>query len=142
MAKGHPRLSNELDLAILHGMLEGVVGHDAVEPGELSKLGQAALASLRALDKPTYEAVLLHGTDVVGVPRDALRAYLGAVREHGVGASAGAVLQQVRDKQLLVELINEATDQLGKRSIDLALLGGLLAREAVGGPGLESAADR
>ena len=136
------RISADLESAILHGILAGQVSREAIEPGELSKLGRVVLASVFALEAPTYSSVLLHGVEVLGASKDQLGAFLRQTQASSVGLGAAEILQQVRDKQMLVELINEATEQLGSKAIDLALLGGLLTRDPAAIGGLESAADR
>lgn len=124
------KLSDDLELAILHGILRGTVAKDAVEPEELSKLGRFVHASLVALDKPTLAGVLLHATEVFGGPKDQLKAYLQQVSMAGSGVEMADILRKVRDKQVLVDLINEAGSQLQRGTLDLALIGGLITTEA------------
>lgn len=134
-------LSQDLELAILAGMIKRGVPLDAVEPEEVSKLGRVVLISLRALDKPTAADLLLHGVEVSGAGKDQLSAYLKAVELAGAGVEAPEILRKVRDKQVLVDLINEAGEQLHKGTLDLGLLTGLFSKEAGGSLDLLPVAD-
>lgn len=135
------KLSEDLELAILAGMIKRTVPLDAVEPEEISKLGRSVLFSLRALDKPTSADILLHAVEVTGAGKDQLAAYLRAVELAGAGVESSEILRKVRDKQTLVDLINEASDQLHKGSLDLGLLSGLFQKEAGGSLDLLPVAD-
>ena len=134
-------LSQDLELAILAGMLKRTVPLDAVEPEEVSKLGRGVLGALRALDKPTSADILLHAVEVQGAGKDQLAAYLRAVELAGAGVEATEILRKVRDKQVLVDLINEAGEQLHKGTLDLGLLTGLFSKEAGASIDLQSIAE-
>jgi hypothetical protein len=56
--------------------------------------------------------------------------YIGRVSASEAGVEAGDILAKVRDKQVLMELINEAGMQLQRGNLDLALLGGVLQQDA------------
>src|SRR5258705_13328168 len=126
------KLSEELELAILAGMVKRNVPVDAVEPEELYKYGRAVLAALRTIDKPTSADIALHAVEVQGHTRDAVLAFLKAVELAGAGVEASEILRKVRDKQVLVDLINEAGEQLHKGTLDLGLLSGLFQKESGG----------
>lgn len=132
------KLSEDLETAILAGMIKGQVPRDAVESEELSKFGRVVLAALRNLDKPTSADILLHAVEVSGVPKDSVSGYLRAVELAGAGVESSEILRKVRDKQVLVDLINEAGDQLHKGTLDLTLLTGLFQKEAGGSTDLFS----
>ncbi len=128
-------------MAIIAGMFKGTVPRDAVEPEEVSKLGKYVLDSIRALDKPTSDDIILHASEVLGGPREALKEYLFEATSHNAGADTSEILRKVRDKQVLLDLINEAGSQLQKGSLDLTLINGLLTTETATSHHLESAAD-
>ena len=131
------RLSDELELAVLSAILAGKVGSEVVRPEEIGKTGRAVLAAIRSLESPTYPGVLLHVTDVQGMDKQLAGDYLRKVQAVGAQADAAEVLQCIRDKQQLVELVNAASSMLAtsKGRIDLGLLGGYLERDVAGGGG-------
>lgn len=102
---------------------------------ELSKLGAAIHAGVVALggnERPTRDAIVTYCADVVGLNKAEIKAYIQDVERDNVGKSAADILQAVRDKQAILELINEATGQLQKSRPDLALLSGLLTADRAG----------
>lgn len=127
--KRRPPLSSDLELAILAGTLKGQVPKDSVTPEELSKLGRYVLSSVLALDRPNAEDVILHATEVLGAARDPFKGYVASVQQAGAGLETSDILQKVRDKQILLDLINEATSQIGKGALDVALIGGILQQD-------------
>lgn len=98
-------------------------------------MGKVVLYAIQALEQPTYAGVLLHATDVQGKDKVGVRDYLLAVQKAGADSDAAEVLQCIRDKQQLVELVNAASSMLAtsKGRIDLGLLGGYLERDSAGG---------
>lgn len=137
-------LSLDLEYSLLHAILAGQAGVDVVEPTELSQRGQIVLSAVQLLEGgPPYpmRAVYLAATDVLGADRDAIKLYLERVQLAGAGASAADIVAMVRDKQLLVELINTASDQLRAGRLDVGAIGHLLTREAKGNGGLVPVAE-
>lgn len=131
-------LSPELERAILAAIIRGQVGLDVVTEAELSKLGRMVYRAVGLLSRdasPPYSlaTVELAATDVLGAPRHDIRQYLREVAA-GASASAESVLRRVRDKQLLVEVINTASRQLGQGTLDVgAILRTVLASSVDGG---------
>lgn len=122
------RLSEDLEHAVIQAIIRGAISSEAVEPEELSKTARSIVGGIRALTAPyTPEAVALAATEIYGIPKETVAGYLKAVSTHYAGADAGEILSAVRDRQLLVEVINEATSQL-QGQMDVGLLGGLLAQ--------------
>ena len=136
------KLSSDLEMAILSGMMKGVVPKDAVRADELSKIGRIVLASIVALDKPTAADVALHASEVLGVSKDAVSGYLLALAQTTAGVETADILNKVRDKQLLIDLVNEAGSQLTKGTMDLSLLSGLIQSEGKASHALSSVAER
>ena len=126
------RLSPDLEASLLHAIVRGIVHPDVVSPQELSKPGRVVLVSCQALDPPTrtFHSVLLHAVEVLGAPQDQMAEYVGRVAASEAGVEAADILAKVRDKQILMELINEAGMQLQRGNLDLALLGGVLQRDS------------
>lgn len=121
----------------------GTVPREAVELEEMNKVGRTILSVLDNLlnggSKPPFPpgAVLLTATEVLGVNKEALKQYLRVMIEENVGAEAGAILQKVRDKQLMVDVLNETTSQLQKGLLDVGAITALCSErkgEAAGGP--------
>lgn len=125
------KISEDLEASLLHAIVKGIVAPDVVTPEELSKSGRLALASCEALtpETRTFHSVLLHAVEVLGAPSEAMGDYMGRVSASEAGSDASVILSKVRDKQVLIELINEAGTQLSRGSLDLALLGGVLQRD-------------
>lgn len=142
------RLSNDLEYAILSALARGVVSFEIVSEEELSKFGRLTYTALRSLadsgaEAPfNFGAILLTAVDVLGAPRQEYRAYLANVHRAHVENDAAEILQKVRDKQLLVELINAAAEQLQKGALDVTLLRGMLDQEERKIEGAESVAVR
>ena len=138
-------LSKELEQEILCAIMSGVASSDAVTAEELSAHGKAVFRAIALLREQTPagplapRAVLLAATDVLGASRGEIQNYLASLAPTGVSGVA-EILQKVRDKQALVELINAAGKQLQEGSLDLRILLPLLSRE--GGSPLETVADR
>lgn len=139
-------LSADLEKALLYGILRGLVSLDSVDGSELSKFGSLVHRAAAGLSSGggsvSPETVLLYATDVLGASKDAVKAYLHSIQTENVGKDAPTILQAVRDKQTLVELINEAGAQLQKGTLDVALLGGLLTSDDRTHRNLESVAER
>jgi hypothetical protein len=138
------KLSDDLERAILATILAGRAESTAVKVEELSKTGRAVLAAINALEKPTYAGVALHLTEVQAFPKESVQDYLSALQKISSEANATEVLQTVRDKQVLVELINAAQDMLSRKgNIDVPSLGSYLERDPVtGAHGLSTVAER
>ena len=126
------KISEDLEASLLHAIIKGLISTDVVVPEEFSKPGRFALASCEALSPETrsFHSVLLHAVEVLGAPSDPMADYMGRIAATTAGVAAGDILSKVRDKQILIALINEAGAQLSKGVIDLALLGGVLQRDA------------
>ena len=135
------KLSEDLEHAVVQAIIRGAVAPDAIELEELSKVGRAIVGSLRALPSPYgQESIALAATEIYGIPKETVTGYLKIVSTRYAGAGAGEILSAVRDRQLLVEVINEATSQL-QGQIDVGLLGGLLA-QTPSGASLSSVSER
>jgi len=125
------KISEDLEAALLYAIVKGLVDPDVVAPEELSKPGRLVLSSCLALapETRTFKSVLLHAVEVLGAPGPQMADYLANVSASEAGVETSEILQKVRDKSTLLELINEAGAQLSKGVMDLALLGGVLQRD-------------
>jgi hypothetical protein len=136
------RVSEELELALVHGLVTKRVRPDAVKPEELSKHGRMVHTAVQELETITAESVLLYGVDVLGANRSAFGDYLKRAASAGQVLDPGEILQRVHDKQLLTEIYNEAGNQIGGR-LDLTAIASLLEqRRRSGGDTVVSVSDR
>lgn len=121
-------LSQELEHATLYAVTKGACGTDVVAPEELSKSGKIILQAITSLaadgQRPPFlsNSIGLVATDVLGQPREVIRQYLQAMEFSVAGSEIRDILAKVRAKQVLVELINEASGMLGKGVLDVGLL--------------------
>jgi len=141
------KLSDELERAILYGILQGAAEPNVVAPEELSKIGRAIHASVIALAENgsrspfSHDSVFLMATEALGLPREPTREFLRLLATENVGQDAKVVLQKVRDKQLVVDLLNESAAQLQKGSLDVASLRNLLDNMEAGSGAVVSVAE-
>lgn len=139
MTKRKIALSEDLEAAIMAALLKGLASREVVDPAELSKPGRIVLQALNSLAdggaKAPFPAssVLLTSTEVFGASKEATAAYLRKVAEVNVDTDVSDILGKVRDKQVLVDLINAAGEQLQKGTMDVGLLGGYLQKDTTGG---------
>lgn len=121
-------LSNDLEYTVLHAIARGAVPPDVVSSDELSKAGRIVYKAVESLlaagNKPpiTSNSIGVFSVDVLGAPRDPIRQYLQAMDTASAGVEAKDILQKVRDKQTLVDVINEAGAMLQKGVLDAGLL--------------------
>jgi len=133
------QLSPDLEKAILSGIIHGFATPDSVAPAELSKQGRVALGVLRELAGqrvPTpypVDHVVLAATDLFGVKKEVFATFITEVVATQAGQAPNEILRKVRDKQLLLDVINEASEQLGKHTLDIGLVSGLFQRDSGGG---------
>ena len=106
-----------------------------VSPEELSKSGRVVLSAAAALLESGNKAPLsaksvwLTCVDVLGGDRGIFRDYLKIILDAGGGVETEEILRRVRCKQLLVEVINEASGQLTKGNLDTPAILALLKPE-------------
>lgn len=131
----------------MYAIINGVAHPDVVAVDELSQKGQVVLAAIGSLVAAgagapfPLRAVYLASTDVLGSDRADMRAYFTDIADASAGASVEDILRMVRDKQLLVELINEAGSQLRAGRLDPGAISSMLGQDAVVGGKLRSVAD-
>lgn len=128
-------LSEDLEAAIMAAVLKGLASREVVDPMELSKTGRIVLQAVGVLEDGgtkapyTTATVLLTATEVFGAAKDTVTTYLKHVGAVNVETDVTDILGKVRDKQLLVDLINGAGEQLSKGTLDVTLLAGMLQKE-------------
>ncbi len=141
-------LSNDLEYSILHALARGVVSDDVVSEEELSKAGRVVYRAVKSLlesgQRPplTSNSIGVMAVEVLGASRDPIRQYLQAMDTAASGVEIERILQKVRDKQVLVDVINEAGAMLQKGVLDAGLLSTRLTRETAGGSDVTPIAKR
>ncbi len=125
--------STDLEQAALSAIIAGKLPLATVKPEELSKEGRTVHEAVRVLQassgesKLPYRSVLVAAVDKLGADRTALRVFLTAVRKTRSGVEVNDILQSVRNRQAVVSLINECTEQLGTGNFNLTSLAGKLS---------------
>lgn len=131
MSKRTFKLSLDLELALLNAIARGLVVPGVVSEEELSKEGRATFSAIKLLldeIKPPlpYRSIWLTCIELFGLDKSTAEAFIKQLESAGVGLEVKTILQKVHDKQLLVDLINEAGGQLGRGSLDVGGLSLLL----------------
>lgn len=141
-------LSDGLEKLVLCAAMRGLVPHTDILPDELSKLGAVihkAVAHLRSYDNAPDElpaaSVQAAAADIIGADHREVGAFIRAANSLCAGQEAGDLLRTVRKKVALVEILNEAGNQLASGSIDLGKIGSVLDGDDDTAGALLSAAD-
>lgn len=127
MAKRTLVLSEQLETMVLGAVLHGAVPFDLVKKDELSKNGRYVFDALERLRKSTappfdHNAVLSMATEVLGADADDVRPYLKRLSVESAGKEVGEIVRAVRDRQVLVDILNSASEQLEKCVLDKSAL--------------------
>ena len=114
-------------------IIKGHAPLDAVDPQEVSKTGRLILQSVQSLAeggaRPPYglTPLALTASEVYGAEKGTIVPYLRGIKDVVVESDVSDIVAKVRDKQLLVEVVNAAAAQLQKGSLDVGELSALLA---------------
>lgn len=119
-------LSAELEKLALCAVMRGLVPETEVYEEELSKLGKLVLKSVAHLrgyegcpDELSAATVQTTAAEILGADHREVRSYVQACFGLGAGKETSALLRAVRQKTILVEVLNEAGNQLASGSLDL-----------------------
>lgn len=116
----------ELERGLLHGMMQGLVPRETVERDELSREGQFvwdALGTLANATPPfTMKSVVSAMVDVLGHERAEATSIVKDVVAEKIGAEGAALVEALRNKQALFNLVNVAGEQLATGVMDTAAL--------------------
>lgn len=104
-------------------MLHGAVPFEIVKKEELSRTGQyvhESLDRLRKSAKPPYDhnAVLSMAVEVLGAETDDVRPYLKRLAVASAGKEVGEIIRALRDRQVLIDIVNSASEQLERCTLD------------------------
>jgi len=129
------KLGEDLEKCVLSAIINGHVETSAARLDELSKEGRTVLTAvqqLRARRKSTgplsLRVVLTSCVAVHGAESSSIRAYLRALKTLTAKDEVLELVQAVRDKQLLSEVINVSGGMLSGGSMDIARLKALIDR--------------
>lgn len=128
-------LNSKLEHAVLCGMIDGDLNLDKVTLEELSKEGQYVYKALQEFrkdnrkDEVSFKAVFFHATELLGAEPDEFRDFLKSVERAGV-PQIEVVLDSLSRKQIINDLVNEASAQIASGGYSLLSLKGLLAQHS------------
>lgn len=117
-------LDPNLERALLRAEAEGIVATTVVDAKELSKKGKAVHDAILYLFKkgtkpPLHPAsIALAANSLSGFPKSSADSYLKSFREFQTGDEIAIILQTAREKAALVDVINEAGNQLASGDLN------------------------
>ena len=126
-------LSTDLERTVLAEMVRGSAPLDCVGDGELSKAGRLVRQALVRLTNgnggPPYDArtVFLTATEVLGGDKEEVRSLLEVSLALPVTTTGTAVLVQLAERRLLLDVVNSAADQLSSGKLDVGVVATLLS---------------
>lgn len=123
MSKRTLALSEQLEQLVLGAVLHGAVPFEIVQREELSRTGQyihEAIDRLRKSTKAPYDhnAVCAMAVEVLGAEADDVRPYLKRLAVASAGKGVGEIIRALRDRQVLIDVVNAASEQLEKCTLD------------------------
>ncbi len=134
------KINTDLELSILKAIAEGLTSPSTLSPEEISKEGRAVLRAVTHLINNGAEpplrtsAIYLASKKIFGGDEKSLSKYLRHLRKTSLGDDASAIIQVMKDKDVLVQIVNEAGEQLKEGSPNFLRFSTLLAdREDIGG---------
>ncbi len=106
----------EFERGLLHGMMQGLVPLDTVQREELSREGAMVWDGLSSLANATppfsMSSVVSAMVDIRGYQRAECTEIVKGVLAQKIGAEGTEIIDALRDKQALWDLINAANEQL------------------------------
>jgi len=128
------QLGPDLELLVLNALMRGVLPPRAVRANELSKEGRYVWQAIKRLSGGSEgpfapRTVFVTATDVLGGDPEHLRDYIRKADTCGDGLEGGALLRSIRQKQQLLALINEASEQLGSGQYNPGVLAEITATD-------------
>lgn len=114
----------DLEQALLHGMMRGVIARETVQREELSADGQTVWDALGRLGdgEKSYTAVLHAAVSLLGKSRPEAEGYLQKVVATAIGADGERLIEELRQKHALLAMVNEANAQLTDGAWDIPKL--------------------
>ena len=129
-------LSEDLEKLALCAVMRGVVPDSELHEDELSKLGKLILKAVRHLrsyeDAPEelpVASIQATASEILGADHHEVRDYTASCFALAAGREAGDLLRAVRQKSILVQVLNEAGNQLATGTLDLGKISESLSQE-------------
>lgn len=118
-------LSDDLEKLALSAVLQGVAEDTILHEDELSKIGKLVLKSVKHLRRNdaqeiTPSSIQAIAAEILGADHREVAAYISSCFSITAGKEIGEILRTVRAKSVLVEVLNEAGNQLAAGQIDLS----------------------
>ena len=139
------KLSEDLEQSMLKAIYLGIGSPSLLSPEELSKPGKAVLKATRHLInngaqtplKPS--SIYLASKKIFGGDTKEITKYIRKLEKVSLGDDASAVIQTLKDKDALVQLVNEAGSQLKEGVPNFLHLSTIITeRDATGGRKIET----
>lgn len=120
-------LSPDLEYLVLNSIMRGEMTPLAVRGEELSKLGRHILTAIQHLSlrqAPPFspQAVVVTAADIYGADRDEVKAYLQHVTAAEPAPTTAHLLDALRARRCLIDVVNLAAEQLNSGQVDLSAL--------------------
>lgn len=129
-------LSEDLEKLALCAVMRGVVPDSELHEDELSKLGKLILKAVRHLrsyenapEELPVASIQATASEILGADHHEVRDYTSSCFALAAGREAGDLLRAVRQKSILVQVLNEAGNQLATGTLDLGKISESLSQE-------------
>jgi len=112
------KLNTDLEQSLLKAISLGLTSPSTLDPKEISKVGRAVLrASAHLINNGAttplkLSAIYITSKKIFGKDSKEITKYLRQVEKIDLGDDASAVIQTLKDKDALVQIVNEAGTQL------------------------------
>jgi hypothetical protein len=118
-------LSEDLEKLALAAIMKGAVEETVIHEEELSKVGKLVLQSIKHLRRNDAEeinpsSVQAVAAEILGADHREIHSYISSCFSLTAGKEIGEIVRTVRDKSVLVEVLNEVGNQLATGAIDLS----------------------
>jgi len=134
------KLATELEQSLLRAVSLGLTSPSTLDPEDLSKIGRSVFKATNHLlnngaSVPlTSSAIYLTSKKIFGGDKKELTKYLHHLEKIELGDDAAAVIKTIRDKDVLVQIVNEAGVQLKDGTPNFLRFSALLEdRQEIGG---------
>jgi len=139
-------LSEDLEKLALAAIMKGAVEETVIHEEELSKIGKLVLQSIKHLRRNDAEeinpaSVQAVAAEILGADHREIHSYITSCFSLTAGKEIGEIVRTVRDKSVLVEVLNEVGNQLATGTIDLSGIASQLADGGATRSPLQSASD-
>lgn len=119
------QLSPELERLAMCAVIKGVVPETDVHVEELSKIGKVVLHAIENIregggtDEINQQALLVAAAEIIGADSSAVKTYLSSCLSAGATLDVRELLRVTREKCTVVDVLNEAGQQLASGKLDV-----------------------